>query len=151
MNCRYESLDDHLNERSSSWSHWLEAQIPSIQGFGASNLHIWHMRYGEVTWKTHIGSFLRRAWRTLYMWCPTSKCILRQANIFCWLNLVNSHAIICPLANYMFSTMARPPIFRLVSQPSNPTFPVQLAKQGFDTWHKSTTMWKASWFPIEKS
>ena len=29
-------------ERSSSRNHLLGTQIPSIQGFGASNFHIWH-------------------------------------------------------------------------------------------------------------
>ena len=38
---RYESLDGHIMERSSQ-SHMLGTQIPSIQGFGASNFHICH-------------------------------------------------------------------------------------------------------------
>ena len=38
----YGSLDGHLKERNGSQSHMLGTQIPSIQGFGASNFHIWH-------------------------------------------------------------------------------------------------------------
>jgi hypothetical protein len=39
---KYEHLGGHLKERGNSWSHMLGIQIPSIQGFGASNFHIWH-------------------------------------------------------------------------------------------------------------
>ena len=34
----YEHLDGHFKERSRSWSHMFGTQIPSIQGFGASNM-----------------------------------------------------------------------------------------------------------------
>jgi hypothetical protein len=37
----FESLDGHLKERSNNWSHMLGTQIPSIQGFGDSNFHIY--------------------------------------------------------------------------------------------------------------
>jgi hypothetical protein len=36
----------HFKERSNSWSHMLGTQIPFIQGFGASNFHIWHWNLG---------------------------------------------------------------------------------------------------------
>ena len=42
-----ESLDGHFKKRSSSWSHMLGTQIPFIQGFGASNSHIWHRNFGR--------------------------------------------------------------------------------------------------------
>ena len=35
-----ESLDGHLREKTSSWSHMLGTHIPSIQGFSASCIHI---------------------------------------------------------------------------------------------------------------
>ena len=35
----------------------LGTQIPSIQGFGASNFHTWQWKIGEMTLKTFIESF----------------------------------------------------------------------------------------------
>ena len=41
-NGMFESLDGHCKERNNSRSHMLGTQIPSIQGFIASDFHIWY-------------------------------------------------------------------------------------------------------------
>ena len=69
--------DDDLNERSSGWSHMLGIQIPSIQGFGASNFHRWHKELGgdletshwkvfEKGMKVNITSHIRVCSSTTY-------------------------------------------------------------------------------------
>ena len=44
---KYESPNGHLEERINSWSYVLGTQITSMQGFGASNFHIWHLTLGR--------------------------------------------------------------------------------------------------------
>ena len=56
-NHKYESLDGHLGERSSSWSHMLGTQIPFVQGFGASYFHVWHRNLGRRLKKLLIKGF----------------------------------------------------------------------------------------------
>ena len=57
----YESFDENFKERSGNWSHMLGTQIPSIQGFGASDFHVWHQNLGRQLGKTLIGKSSRRA------------------------------------------------------------------------------------------
>ena len=74
-----------FSEGSNNRSHILGTQITSIQGFRASNFHIWHWDLGRWLRKLSLQGFSRRAWR--YIWCLKSKHILQQSIIFCWPNL----------------------------------------------------------------
>jgi len=52
---------------------------------------------------------------------------------------ISPHSIICPC----LERLAHLHSSWLVSEATS--FPWHLAEQGFDTWHKMTTTWKASW------
>ena len=69
-----------------------------------------------------------------------SKHILRHPIIFCWPNL-EKVTYKYMLLSYLWVTTY--PLSWLVSQATS--LSRHLAKQGFDNWHKVTTMWKASW------
>ena len=137
-----ESLDGHFNERSSSRSQLLGAQIPSIQGFGASYFHVWHWKLGRWLEILSLEGFQEGH--------EDGYDVSRQSAFFDYLSYFTckiwktSHRIIHSQAYYELSTMACPPI---------PTWLVckatslsrYLAEQGFSTWHNLTTMWKTLW------
>ena len=109
--------------------------------------HMAHEIWGGDLKNSHWKLFEKGMKNIIHMMSYVKGCSSTTQHIM----LVEFRNLTCPLASYMYSTMACPPTFLLVSQPSNLTFLVHLAKHGFDTWHKLTTMWKASWFPIVKS
>ena len=97
--------------------------------------------WGGGLWKTLIRRFSRRAWR--WRWCLKSKCILRQPFIFCWLNWRTSHRITRSQAHYRLQQQLThvSPSWLLSKATS---FSRHLVEHGFNTWHKLTTMRKAS-------
>ena len=56
-NGMFESLDGHCKERNNSRSHMLGTQIPSIQGFIASDFHIWYCYMGRRLRKLLLEGF----------------------------------------------------------------------------------------------
>ena len=101
------------------------------------------MKFGEATWKILLGLFLRRAWR--YIWCLTSKCALRQPVISCWSNLekfpIKLYAL--NLTTGFQLRVAHVPSSWLVNHATSLSW--HLIEEGFNTWHKLTTIWKATW------
>ena len=99
-------------------------------------------KFGEVTWKALIGKSPRRAWRCI--WCLTSKCDLQLPIIFLLAEFGE-----LPIELYTLKlTMG----FQQQLAHLTPSWLVSKAtslsrnqvEQGFNTWHKWTTMWKTS-------
>ena len=141
-NFKYESLDDHLKERSGSQNHIWEVKSHLFKALVLPtfiyDIWIWA---GDLT--TPIGRILRGGMKRHMMSHVklhfTTTYYILLARIW-----KTTHKINCFEANYRFSTMAYPPTLLLVSQSSNLTFPTPCRK-GFDTQHKLTTMSKKSW------
>ena len=114
--------------------HWeLKSHLFKDWCFQLSHMSL---EFGEVTWKAHIGRFSRRSWRCI--WCLMLKCIFQKPIIFCWRKLKDvPYTVTCSQAHYrLLITTCWWFINRATS------FSWHLGEHGFNTWHKSTTMWK---------
>ena len=128
---------------------WHELFMGTYWELNLIYLRVWcfNFTYGTKIWgsdlKTLGGRFLRRAWRCT--WCLTSKCIMWHPTILCWSNLENifMELYALKLTIGFQQHFAHLPSPLLVKQAT--LLFQHLAKQGFDTLHKLTTMWKASW------
>ena len=101
------------------------------------------LKFGEVTWKVFMIKSLRRAWRCIR--CLKSKCIFRLPLMSYWLNLDNfsSNYIISSLL-WVFNNIL-PTFISWWVRKATSLSQQHLVEQGFNTWYKSTTMWKTSW------
>ena len=123
-----QQLESHFGNSNHNFSRLWGFQLPHTA-----------LRFGEVTWKLSLKGFFSRRSQN-YIWCLMSKHILRHPIIFCWPNL-EKVTYKYMLLSYLWVTTY--PLSWLVSQATS--LSRHLAKQGFDNWHKVTTMWKASW------
>jgi hypothetical protein len=142
-------LDDHLKERRKN--HMLGTQILSIQGFGASNFHIWWWDLGKWLEKTLIERFLLKACRCI--WCLTYKCVLPQPTTFYWLNLEN-FLWNSMLLSYLYVVNGHVlTTLLMVSQSSIPTLtcrtriwdPTQINKPSGNPWQTNTIKSHIPW------
>ena len=118
-------------------------QISPIQGFSASYFHVWHQNLGR--------RFEKLSSESLWEGHEDAYDVSRQSVLFDYLLYHTSqiqrtsHRIICSqVYNHGLSTTTRPhsPSW-LVNKATS--LSQHMAEQGFNTWYKSTTMWKTSW------
>ena len=133
---------DIFRERSNTRSHILGTTIPSIQDFGASNFHIWHWNLGRQLEKLSLEGF----WEVHEDGYDVS----RQSVFFDYLSYLvgqickTSCWVICSQTRYVLSTTTSSPDPSWLVNKATP-LSWHMVEQGFNTWHKSTTMHKRSW------
>ena len=101
------------------------------------------LKFWEAALKPLIGRFSIRVWSCI--WCLMSNYILWLPVINCWPNLENFPNVLYTLKLPMGfqEQLAHLRSSWVVSKATSISW--HLAEQGFNTWHKSTTMWKTSW------
>jgi hypothetical protein len=117
----------------------LRTQILFVQGFGASNFHIWHYNLGRGL-ELSLKGFRQGHEDTYDVSCQSA--FFDNLSYFVGRIWTTFHCITCSLANYGFSTMACLRALLLVNQAAS--LSQHLANQRYDTRHKLTTMWKVS-------
>ena len=90
-----------------------------------------------------LGSITKKQSTTTYD-TPRQSALFHYLSYFVGQIWGTSHKIICSQAYFGLSTMACPPISSWYVNIATSLL-WHLAEQGFDTWHRSTIMWKISW------
>ena len=141
-NHKYESVDGNFKERSNSQHHMLGFQISPIQGFSASYFHVWHQNLGRQLEKLYWKVFKKGM--KMHMMSHVKVC-----------SSTTYHILLAKFKEFPIEVYTLELTMGFQQRPAHlsPSWPVNkatsqsqhLAEQGFNTWYKSTTMWKTSW------